>query len=79
MSRDRHGNWIGISEGKGKQGENCNRTACQEPKSAHFYNTATRAWYCEDCAYKIEASARHFDKTSLFEGLDERTLRMYKP
>lgn len=78
MARDRFGNWIGISEGKGKQGENCNRTACQEPKSAHFFNKATNAWYCEECAYKIEASAIFFGDPSCFDGFDEEKLKLYE-
>lgn len=43
--------------GKGKQGLNCNVTACQKPNSAHYYNTVMRAWYCRDCAERIEYAA----------------------
>lgn len=37
---------------KGKQGGNCNRTACQLP-NAYYYNTGTGAYYCDSCAYDI--------------------------
>ncbi len=53
---------------KGIKGEHCNVTACQEPNSAHHYNSATRAWYCKNCAMKIEAAAIAYD-TSFFKGL----------
>lgn len=38
---------------KGIQNEECNRTACQKPDSAHYYNHSTRAWYCGKCAHSI--------------------------
>ncbi|WP_407543748.1 hypothetical protein Q0M94_28505 (plasmid) [Deinococcus radiomollis] len=41
-----------ILPGKGKRGQLCNRQACQQP-GATFYNTSTRAWYCPECARKI--------------------------
>jgi hypothetical protein len=34
---------------KGKQGGNCNRTACQAP-GATYYNPYTYAYYCPACA-----------------------------
>jgi len=37
---------------KGKQGRNCNVTACQRP-GAWFYNNGTRAYYCLHCAWDI--------------------------
>ena len=37
---------------KGKQGRNCNVTACQRP-NAWFLNSGTRAYYCFDCAWDI--------------------------
>ncbi len=53
---------------KGVKGENCNVTACQKPKSAHHYNSATKAYYCKSCAMKIEAAAIVHD-VSFYEGL----------
>ena len=38
---------------KGGRGLNCNRTACQKPP-ATYYNSSTRAWYCESCANMID-------------------------
>lgn len=46
-----------ITKGKGLEGQNCNRTACQEPNSAYYYNSATKAWYCRNCMQKINRSA----------------------
>ncbi|MCY1208397.1 hypothetical protein D9M72_200220 [compost metagenome] len=37
---------------KGKQGRNCNVTACQRP-NAWFLNSGTDAYYCFDCAWEI--------------------------
>ncbi|MNU19512.1 hypothetical protein D3C71_77410 [compost metagenome] len=37
---------------KGKQGENCNRTACQAA-GAFFRNNGTRKYYCIDCTIDI--------------------------
>ena len=37
---------------KGDYNEECNRTACTTPQ-ALWYNRSTRAWYCRDCAEKI--------------------------
>lgn len=56
-----------ITDGKGKQGQNCNRTACQMPNSANYYNNSTRAWYCFECACTIEAYAQ-IDGMSFYEG-----------
>ena len=57
-----------ITEGKGLEGQNCNRTACQEPNSAHYYNTGTKAYYCLECAMKINRSALR-DGYDLFPGM----------
>lgn len=40
------------TELKGKYGGNCNRTACQQP-GAVWWNSSTRAFYCQSCARKI--------------------------
>lgn len=56
-----------ITPGKGLQGENCNRTACQAPKSANHYNKETRKWYCFKCACTIEAYAQ-IDNLSFYPG-----------
>lgn len=37
---------------KGVKGGNCNRQACQRP-NAHWYNSGTNKYYCEDCALLI--------------------------
>jgi len=42
-----------ISEGKGKEGQNCNRVACQLENSAHFQHVHNGQWYCADCAWEI--------------------------
>ena len=51
---------------KGKEGANCNRTACQSP-GAYFYNWSTRAWYCRRCAEMIQASCFKFGDIVVFE------------
>lgn len=56
-----------ITPGKGLQGENCNRTACQMPHMAKYYNTAMDAWYCFQCACTIEAYAQ-IDGMSIYPG-----------
>jgi hypothetical protein len=43
---------------KGVQGENCNVTHCQAPKSAFHFNSVTKAWYCRSCAARIESAAK---------------------
>jgi len=55
---------------KGKQGKNCNVTHCQEPNSAHHYNRITQAWYCRDCAERIERCAKA-DGMSFFSDLEK--------
>jgi hypothetical protein len=42
---------------KGELNGLCNRTACQKP-GASWYNSSTRAYYCGDCAEKIN----HYSK-----------------
>ena len=42
-----------IKADKGKYLGSCNRRACQKP-GADWYNSATRAYYCEECATKID-------------------------
>lgn len=48
-----------ITEGKGKRGENCNVTHCQEPKSAYYYNHVMDAFYCRRCAMRIQRAAKN--------------------
>lgn len=55
--------------GKGEEGLRCNRTACQKEHSAHFFNTAMQAWYCEACARDIEAFSVRADGISFFPAL----------
>lgn len=54
--------------GKGLEGQNCNVTQCQKPNSAHHFNTVMRAWYCLECAEKIEYWANK-DGNSFYEGV----------
>ena len=58
-----------IQPGKGKQGLNCNVTACQAPDSAHHYNTVMQAWYCRRCAEDIEYWANK-DGNSFYNDLE---------
>ena len=58
------------TENKGKQGENCNVTHCQKPKSAHHYNKVMHAWYCIQCATDIEEYANK-DGLSFFDGVTD--------
>jgi hypothetical protein len=58
---------------KGVQGENCNRTDCQQPE-AHYFNIGTNAYYCWACASDINEFAMrdHADgsKMNLFPTLE---------
>lgn len=38
----------------------CNRTACQKP-DANWFNTSTRAYYCQSCAIDITRYAKEYD------------------
>lgn len=60
-----------ITEGKGKKGQNCNVTHCQEPDSAHFFNKVMQAWYCWRCATRIEKAANR-DDMSFYDDLPRR-------
>lgn len=61
-----------VSSSKGAKGENCNRTACQAPKSAHYYNIGTRAYYCIVCARRIrESGLRHREPYDLFPSFNK--------
>lgn len=40
---------------KGMENGSCNRQNCQDP-GATWYNRVTDAWYCFDCAMRINAS-----------------------
>lgn len=55
--------------GKGKEGLNCNVTACQRPNSARHFNTVMEAWYCRRCAEDIQYWSRK-DGMSLFNDLE---------
>jgi hypothetical protein len=71
MFKNAEGNWVQekILPGKGLQGENCNRRACQR-SGAYYFNKSTRAYYCQACAEMIEASSLSYGGLSIFEGLD---------
>lgn len=43
---------VQLSTVKGERGGLCNRTACQKPP-AYWFNSSTRAYYCNDCAQLI--------------------------
>lgn len=45
---------------KGKMNGSCNRTACQRP-GATWFNTSTRAYYCEPCARDITTFTKRAD------------------
>jgi hypothetical protein len=49
---------------KGVYGGLCNREACQKP-GAVFYNSSTRAYYCPECAAKINYWSRRDDGIDL--------------
>lgn len=42
-----------IAPDKGEHKGACNRTACQAPESAYYYNHSTQKHYCADCAKLI--------------------------
>lgn len=65
--------------GKGEEGQRCNRTACQKEHSAHFFNTAMNAWYCEPCARDIEAFSVRVDGVSFFPALAAERLKQDSP
>ena len=46
---------------KGLEGGSCNRRACQAP-NAIWYNRATDAWYCEECAGLINESSIRYNE-----------------
>lgn len=58
-----------VEPGKGLKGQNCNVTHCQAPNSANHYNKVMRAWYCIDCATRIERSAQQ-DGLSFYDDLE---------
>lgn len=45
---------------KGKMNGSCNRTDCQRP-GANWFNTSTRAYYCEPCAVDITGFTKRVD------------------
>jgi hypothetical protein len=47
-----------LSVEKGVKGGPCNVTHCQKPESAHHYNKIMKAYYCRECAERIEAAAK---------------------
>jgi len=49
-----------IKPDKGKWNGSCNRSACQRP-GATWFNTSTRAYYCEPCARDISRFAKRAD------------------
>lgn len=49
---------------KGTWGGNCNRTACQQP-GAVWWNSSTRAYYCQSCARKINEFSEKADGYAL--------------
>jgi hypothetical protein len=49
---------------KGIFNGNCNRTACQKP-GATWFNTSTRAFYCEHCARDINRACEQFGEPKI--------------
>lgn len=43
---------------KGKKNGACNRSACQSTVHVVFYNQSTMAYYCAECAKKINDANR---------------------
>lgn len=55
-----------ILPGKGKLFQNCNRTMCQTPEGVVFWNRATQAWYCGQCASRILEHCSTEEKNQIF-------------
>jgi hypothetical protein len=49
-----------LKSDKGKLRGSCNRTACQRP-GATWFNTSTRAYYCQPCALDITDFTKRVD------------------
>lgn len=63
--------------GKGKLFQNCNRTACQESGSVVFWNKATHAYYCRECAELILQHCNEQERHDIFPKYEEN-LKQYK-
>lgn len=50
---------------KGEYKGSCNRTACQTPDSAYYYNHSTEKYYCDTCADLINR-VNHRDSMELY-------------
>lgn len=44
------------SPDKGSHGGSCNRRSCMKPKSALYFNSSTRSYYCGTCAALINTA-----------------------
>lgn len=62
-----------IAPGKGKKGQNCNRTSCQEPGATHQHRD-NGFYYCTWCARDIGDFALRADERDLFPGLPDKDL-----
>lgn len=60
-----------ITPCKGKRLGNCNRTACQSPDYVVFWNRATQAYYCPNCARLIMQHMSKEDKESIFPDFEK--------
>ena len=60
------------NEAKGKYGGDCNVTQCQK-EGACSYNTAMRAYYCKDCANKINEASQRFEGVELCQVLEDHS------
>ena len=67
-----------VTEGKGKEGENCNVTHCQKAKSAYYYHKDIHAWYCLACATDIQQFATEDHNVTLFPALLEDDFDYWK-
>lgn len=62
---------------KGSHGGSCNRRACMRPKSALWFNSATKSYYCVDCAEMINEanySCTAPEVLCIYEPLEENKL-----
>lgn len=62
--------------GKGLEGLNCNRTACQLPNSAHWQHKDSKAFYCMNCAWDINEYAIRVHNMDLFPALTAELARL---
>jgi hypothetical protein len=65
-----------LANDKGMMAGSCNRTACQAPQSAFYYNKSTQKFYCASCA-KLINDANRADAMRLYNS--ELCVKIYAP